>query len=298
LVYYCYMIASPLVIVIFGIGAAIAWGSADYLAAKASRRSSPNAAALGVTILSALLFTILFVFNHGTHQWNLPGVLYGFGAGISLEVGLLMFYKGLDAGPVNLVSPISSAYPLVSTAVVLLLFGGTLRRMDIIGIIVVVTGIAIASGILNTSKSERRLSKGIIYALLTVVIWGLAYALIGKSVSALGWQKASLVDFYAGLAVLPLVLTLVAGKKFWKSVNSSLIKDKYIITSAIAQTFGGIIFSIGLTHARSSAVLTAISATYPALTIFLALKGLKEKAQTTSLIGAFITILGIIVLSV
>jgi drug/metabolite transporter (DMT)-like permease len=293
------MIATaPLIISMYGIGAAVLWGSADYLGANASKRNNPNAATLGVSALGTLLFTIIFLFNHGSVHWNLVGILYSVAAGISLELGLLVFYRGLDAGPVNLVSPISSAYPLVSLLIILLIFGGSLKPLEIVGIVIVVIGIAIASGILNTNKSERRLSKGIIYALLTVVIWGIAYALVGKSVASLGWQKATLVNFYAGLAILPIALTIIVGKQFWKGINRNIVKDKYIITAAITQSLGGVVFNIGVSHTTSSAVITAISASYPALTIFLALKGLKEKAKTVSLIGAFTTIIGIVVLSV
>lgn len=289
--------ATPLIISMYGIGAAILWGGADYLGANASKRNSPNAATLGVSIIGTLLFTIIFLFNHGTTGWNLTGVLYSVAAGISLELGLLVFYRGLDAGPVNLVSPISSAYPLISLLVVLTIFGGSLKLLDILGIIIVVIGIAIASGLLNTKKSERRLSKGIVYALLTVLIWGLAYALVGKSVTDLGWQKATLINFYAGLAVLPIALTVIAGKQFWKGINHKFVSDKYVISAGIAQSLGGVIFNIGVSHTSSSAVITAISASYPALTIFLALKGLKERAKAISLIGAFTTIIGIVVLS-
>lgn len=288
---------NPLVLVLYGIGAAMAWGSADYLAAHAAKRNSPNAATLGVSTIGTLLFTLLFLFNHGTGHWNISGVLYAIVAGISLELGLLVFFKGLNIGPVNLVSPISSAYPLVSTAIIVFAFGGSLKPIEIIGIAVVVSGIAIASGLFNTKKSDRNLNPGIAYALLTVPIWGIAYACMGKAVESLGWQKATLINFYAGLAILSVILPLIAGKQFWRTINGSLLKDKYVIAAAAAQSLGGVIFSIGLAHTRSSAVLIAVSASYPALTIYLAIKGLKEKVAVFSLIGASTTVVGIIMLS-
>ena len=291
------MASSAIVVSLFGLASALLWGSADFFGAKASKHINPSAATFGVSTIGTLFFTLVFLFSHGTHSWNTTGVLYSVAAGIFLELGLVVFYRGLDAGPVNLVSPISSAYPLVSTAIILLAFGGSLKPFQIVGIVIVVAGIATATGLFNTKKSERKLSSGIIYALLTVLIWGIAYALIGKSVSGLGWQTATLVNFYAGLAVLPIILTVFSGKKFWKDVNVKLFKDKNVIIAAIAQSSGGILFNIGTSHTSSSAVITAVSASYPALTIFLALKGLGEKAKKVSLAGAFVTILGIIILS-
>jgi uncharacterized membrane protein len=142
--------ATPLIIAMYGISAAILWGSSDYLGANASKRNNPNAAILGVTTIGTLFFSIIFLFNRGTVDWNTIGVFYSIVAGASLSIGLLTFYRGLDAGPVNLVSPIGSAYPLVSLLIVLLIFGGSIKLLNIIGIVIVVMGIAIASGLLNS----------------------------------------------------------------------------------------------------------------------------------------------------
>jgi uncharacterized membrane protein len=289
--------AAPIIIALFGIAAALLWGSSDYLGANAAKRNNPNAAILGVTAIGTLFYSVVFLFNQGTVDWNNLGIFYSIVAGTSLSIGLLTFYRGLDAGPVNLVSPIGSAYPLVSLLIVLLIFGGSIKLLNIIGIVIVVIGIAIASGLLNSRKSERKLSKGVLYALVTIPIWGLAYALMGKAVFELGWQKATLIIFFAGLAILPIVLTLIEGRRFWKGITRKLLCDKYVMSAGITQSLGGIIFNVGVSHTSSSAVITAISASYPVLTVFLALKGLKEKAKAVSLIGVFTTIIGIVILS-
>jgi uncharacterized membrane protein len=286
-----------IVISLFGILAAVSWGTADFFAAKASRINSPGATALAVSVIGTLAFMTIYLLHPGNLSWSHNGILYASAAGISLELGLFTLFRGLDAGPVSVVSPISSAYPIMSALVAVAVFGIVLRPLDVIGIVVTVVGITIASGILNTSKSEKRLTSGVFYSLATFILWGLAYALLAKSVTSMGWQKSAVVDTLSGLVALVIVITMTGERKAWHSFKSGIFKDKYVLGTASAQLLGGIVFTFGLAHARSTTVLTTIAATYPALTILLAIKHLNEKKQLFSIAGAFITMMGVIILS-
>lgn len=292
------MNAAPLISSLFGLVAAIAWGTADFFAAKASKRNSPETTAVWASIIGAIAYVILFLFNPGHSLWTQSGILFAAAAGVSLEVGLLLFYRGLAAGPVSIVSPISSAYPLVTTLIFVFVFGGSLHITEVVGIFVITTGILITSGLLDIKKSETKLTRGVGYGLMTFMLWGAAYALLGKAVSQLGWEKAMLVDICTGLLTLFIILAYTSAKQLNKSLRGKYYKDRYILAAAFLQLLGGIIFSVGLRHASSSAVITAVAASYPALTMFLAIKHLGEKKRIWSLVGAFATIAGVIVLSV
>ena len=286
---------------LFGILAAIAWGTADLFAAKASRRLSPEAVALWVSLIGVIAFAGIYLVFPGNLSWTHTGFLYAVAAGVSLELGLFMLFRGLDAGPVSIVSPISSAYPLVSLLILLGVFGGTLPSIEIVGIIVTVIGIVIASGLGDIRKSETKLTVGIGYGIAAFLLWGLAYAMLGKSVNLIGWQKSALIDTCAGFIALMVVLALISLKdpnqKLGRLFKSKAYTDKYVLGTALVQLSGGIIFTIGLAHAQSGSVITAISATYPALTILLAVKHFGEKKKLVPLTGAFITILGVVILS-
>jgi drug/metabolite transporter (DMT)-like permease len=292
------MESSPLLTTIYGLLAAIAWGASDFLAAKASRRKNPEAVALFASTIGALGYLLIYIVNSGNEKWNLTGLLYAAVAGISIEIGLLLFYKGLVAGPVSIVSPVGSAYPLITTLIVIVFFGGVLRFMDILGIIIVVGGIVIASRMLPFKKSQNLVTRGVLYGFLTFIFWGLGYAMLGQAVSKIGWQKATLIDIFSGLIALLVIIIFTLDQKLRKNMAFANFTDKYILTVAIIQLLGGVIFSYGLAHARSIAVITTISASYPALTILLALKYFGEKKSLVPLIGAFITVGGIIVLSI
>lgn len=287
-----------LISIFCGLIAAVSWGTADFFAAKASKRNSPEATALWVSIIGVFTYTIIFLFNQGQIGWPHLGVLFAVAAGVSLELGILTFYRGLDSGPVSAVSPISSAYPIVTTLIVVLIFKGSLSPVETAGILVVVAGIILTSGLLELKNAEKKLTPGVAYALLTFLLWGMAYALLGRSVAILGWEKSTLVDFWAGSIALFITLNFTAGRKIGSYLKEKYYKDKYVIGAGLIQLIGGIVFSIGLKHSSSTAVITAVSATYPALTIFLAIRNLSEKKRLWRLVGAFVTIGGVIILIV
>lgn len=290
------MNSTALLVAFCGLIAAISWGTADFFAAKTSKRVSAEVTVFGVALVGAVAYSIFFLFESGSQPWLLNGLLFGVLAGLFMGLGLLFFYRGLEKGPVSIVSPVGSAYPLVTTLLVLTVLGGALSWLQFFGILLVVTGIVAASGVFETKSKERRLSSGVIYAIMTFLLWGVAFALLGQAVSSIGWQKTTLIELWAELIAITIALPLLGHRIKLKNLNNSW--NKIIIGIALIQVFGLVIFDFGLTRTDSSAVITAISASYPALTIFLALKHFEEKQTIIALSGAFITIVGVIILSI
>jgi uncharacterized membrane protein len=287
-----------LVATICGLIAALSWGSADYFAAKTSKQINPILTSIFVSLATVIFSAVIFlVYPQHFITWNWTGVVYGIGSGILVGTGLLMFYHGLEVGPVSVVSPIGSAYPLVTTLVVVLLLKGHMTSLQITGIILVVLGVIATSGLLTAKKNERRLTDGVIFALLTFVLWGAGFALFGEAVAHIGWVKANLVDVCLEFIAIMIVSSFFRNREKLKISSLKILTNKYILIVACIQLFGLIAFSIGLSRGASIAVITAISSSYPALTIFLAIKHFDEKIKLIPLSGAFITITGIIVLS-
>lgn len=280
-----------------GLIAALSWGIADFFAAKASKKISPESVALWVSLIGVVVYTLIYPLYPGGSHWSSGGVGFGIGAGLFMGAGLLLFYRGLAAGPVSIVSPIGSAYPLVTTLIVLTLFGGTLSNLQVFGIFLVVAGIIAASGIFQTMKSQRKLTRGVLYALPTFVLWGVAFAFIGQAVSSIGWQKATFVEVWSELLIIVVAILILRNQTEPSKLNVKLLANKFVIGTALLQLFGIIIFDVGLTITSSSAVITAISASYPALTVFLALKHLNEEQSLVPLLGGFVTVIGVMILS-
>ena len=107
--------------------------------------------------------------------------------------------------------------------------------------------------------------------------------------------KTTFVDIWFEMIAIILALSILGHRPSKKTF--SLMSGKIVLLVAIVQLFGLVVFDFGLTKASSTAVITAISASYPALTVFLALKHFDEKQTIAALAGAFVTVAGVVILS-
>jgi drug/metabolite transporter (DMT)-like permease len=282
-----------------GLVSSFCWGIGDFFAARASKDTSPAIGQLVSEPASAFIYSLVFLlFMRGDFHVHTSGVLYCIAAGVFMTLAGICFFRGLHAGPVSLVSPIAAAYPLFTTVILMSVFQNKLNIEQLCGIAMIVVGVAAASGPVNTKASAFKLSKGIKYAIATAILWGIGYALLGPAVASVGWQTASLLQLIVMTVTYLLLFPVV-----YPSVRVTLhdlhpYKNRFALINAMIAIIAIVVFNFGITYASSAAVVTAISASYPAITIFLARKQFKEKTQLIPLSGGFISILGVILLSV
>lgn len=289
------------VVALLGITAAISWGVSDFFAAKSAKSIGPILAANLVNISGAVIFLIIYVlFLRSNVTITQAGFLYAAVGGTIFSVGASAFFVGLDAGPVSIVSPLTSMYPLATTALALLVFQAQLMSREIVGIILTILGIMAASGLLTLEKSKRRITRGPAFALIAALTWGIGFALFAQAVKRLGWQTALLIDsVFVSTAMLALT-PFIKGKEVITlySIKDGL-RNKFVLSASIIQLVGVLTLSVGISRstATGGAIVTAISACYPILTIFLALKHFHEKVRLIPLTGAFVGVIGVIVLA-
>ncbi|HTE57950.1 MAG TPA: EamA family transporter [Verrucomicrobiae bacterium] len=285
--------------ILCGFAAAVAWGICDFWAAKATRAVGPATSVIVVNGIGLLAFA-LFYFLSG-HNQNLmrSDMWYAVGGGIAQGIGLISFFQALKVGPVSLVSPLSSAYPLITTILLLMFFHGSLSPRQIIGVAVVTLGVLAASELFNIKNSDRRLGRGPALALLTASAWGLAYVLMSQALHDISWQTASLVQISCIFVTCAVLAPIVKGsEKILTRASLHSLKNPYIIGAGVLQMFGMVIINVGIEQdANLAPVVAAVSACYPVLTILLALKHLKEDFKLVPICGAIVTIAGVIILS-
>lgn len=287
------------IILIGGLGAAISWGISGYFAAHSAKKIGPTLAAAVVNILGALLFVLIYLgFMRGSFNLELVGVLYSVLSGIILSIGAVAFFRGLEKGPVSIVSPLTSLYPLATTVIAVTIFGAKLSLIQTLGILLIIGGVLVASGLLGVKKPERKIASGPRYGLLAALFWGIGYSLLAQGISRIGWETASVIEFVF-VAITFLILTpLIKGNEVInKTQISAAFKNKFVIGASVIQLIGVMALNYGLSKESSSgAVVTALSACYPIITVFLALKHMKEQTAIIPLVGAFVGIVGVIIL--
>lgn len=182
--------------IILGVTAALLWGSTDSISVFAARRIG----ALRTTVFSQLAGLLLVVslsafFPEVWKSFTPLMIIMGACCGLLASVGYYSFYRGLAAGPVTLVSTISSGSSIVTLLLAFLLLHESLSSSDLIALGIIILGIIGAStnlqeifGMLSLkSRSMVRGSGGVKWALLTVVAFGAMDFSIGLSAKISSW---------------------------------------------------------------------------------------------------------------
>jgi transporter family protein len=289
-----------LLAIFFAFVAAISWGFGDFLAAKAAKTVGVITTALYTNVLGAILYAtvyLLFLDPSGT-PWSSGGAFAAVG-GCVITLAFYVFCKALVAGPVSAVVPISASYPLFTTVIALLIFGAVLSGLQAFAIAIIVIGVMAISGLFTLSKSERRIRRGPALGLLSALLFGIGFSLAAQAVERIGWQTATLVQTVsASLFFMAAAPLLQGNERVFRNFNQK-ITNRWVVLQSVAGLAGLVAINIAFRYdPTSGAVVSAISACYPVLTIWLALKHFKEEARLIPLAGAAVSIAGVVILSI
>lgn len=286
--------------IVFGLGAGIGWGFSGFFDAKASKNVGPIIASVLINCIVAAWFAVLYflVLPHN-HPTDTTGIWLAVASGATITIGALSYFRGLAIGPVSLVSPLSASYPLVTTLAALVIFNAHLGSGQLVGICMILVGVLAASGLWRVHLGIKDISRGPVLGLFTSLAWGAGYALASQAISRLGWQFASLVEFGAMALAFCIFVPFAKGSEqlplgnFWRGLS-----NKYILLSGTISTVAAVSLNVGLAREHSSgAIISALSACYPVLTVLLARRSFAENVARIPLAGAFLSIAGVIVVS-
>jgi drug/metabolite transporter (DMT)-like permease len=291
------MLTHAVLIFAIGAAAAVSLGVADFFGARASKNIGPITAAFAVQVVGTIAICGWYPFSgvglpsapFGTWVYALTGAML-------IGAGMCTLYLAFEIGPVSLASPLSAAYPLITAAVGVAFFHAALSAAQCVAVLITVFGIMATSGVLGVEKGDRRVSRGPRLALLTTLLWGLAYPLLGQAVNVVGWQAVTLIQFVAMVPVLGLMLVRrrVHEHVTVKSVGAA-VRDPFIIAAGLIQMVAvlAINYGYGLDQTAGT-IVVATSATYPVITMMLALRHFDERTDKLKLTGAGLTLAGVV----
>jgi drug/metabolite transporter (DMT)-like permease len=199
--------------VILGLAAALGWGCSDLVAAIAARRMGSRATVVIAQVVGLAAFGVLWVLT--TPAWHMPAhdVLLLIGSGCFAGVAYFALYRGLELGPVALVSPIASAFASVTVVLAIVLLGESPGVPRMIGVAVTIVGVILASTDLRAFEVEaRRHKRGLPYALAAMAGFGVAAFATGSLAKDYGWLAPITVSRLGSLGFV-LVVTRVAGAR-------------------------------------------------------------------------------------
>ena len=268
------------------------WGVSDFVGGSVSRRL-PVPSVLGLSQLAALVLLVPLAYATGAvdapRDYLVPGVF----AGLAGVIGLAAFFRALSIGTMGVVAPIAAlgvAVPVVAG----LLRGERPTSLQVLGMAVAVVGVVLASGPELSGKA------GITPLLLAVVAalgFGTVFLLI--AIASEHDERAVvmtlLVMRLTGVTVLTAAL-LVALPRRGADLGVRLADLPVLLAigacDVAANAAYGLSSRLGLVS-----VAAVLSSLYPVVTAVLAYRFLGERLRRIQVVGAGITLVGIVALA-
>jgi drug/metabolite transporter (DMT)-like permease len=300
--------------VIYGLIAAIGWGTSAIAATNAARRAGTYVSVLSGQGIGVLVLVLLAAFLHpplATLRW--PAVAGLAGAGLLGLLGYLTFYRALEyGGAVGLVSAISATYGGITTVLAVIVLGEHLSGFGAAGVVLAVAGVAMAAarspgtaetppiavaepivGVAPGPSPLRGLSRaGFPLALASAVTYGIGGFLLGAFSARAGALGSALVAHGSSVTVLLLALPFLGRKNAGRASASGMM---WAAAAGLSDAVGLLAFSRG-GQAGQVAVTAAVSSVFPAIPLVAGLVMFGERLSRRQLIGVTLIIAGLVMI--
>lgn len=271
--------------VVLALGAAVVFGSADFLGGLASRRRAALAVALGTQAAGFVALLIALPFLPPATVTVRDLAIGGLG-GLFGASGVVLLFRGLAQGPMSVVAPVAALTASVVPILAGLLLGERPGLSAFAGIVV-----ALGAVLLITREDPGPAGlDGPAPARAGLAAVGTAFAagaLFGLFFVCLHWSgdDAGLYPLVgARLASLPFLAVLMAsrGGSLRDAVTGRGLP--VVIVSGVLDMLANILYLVALRHGLL-AIVSAVTGLYPAATVLLAQTVLDERMRRTQLLG-------------
>ena len=282
--------------ILFGILAAAFWGAGDFLITLLTRRVGTRWALLSIQALSLAAWALILLARAQPLQGS-PG-LWGIlvVTAICHVLGLAFVYRAFEIGNLAIVSPISSAFAVV-TAALSLLSGERPPALVLAGSALLILGVAMATRAQASAGPSIPPLRGVPEALLSAVAFGVMFWLFYFYVQPKLGYTVPLVAL-KGAAVLGSALIFlrrpVEGGGAIGSIGSLAV---LAAGAAVADTAAWLTYIEG-THSSYATVVTALASLFSAVTVLLAWRFFRERLAAHQWAGIAIILVGILIVSV
>jgi drug/metabolite transporter (DMT)-like permease len=215
-------------------------------------------------------------------------VLLAIPAALSGTLGLYAYYRGMAVGAMSVVAPIAGVSAAVPVAVGLAT-GDRPSRLQIVGIVVALTGVALASR--EHQEGERRVAAGAGLALLAALGFGGYFVPMHAAGEADFWW-ASLI--FRATAFSVVALTALAARS---SVRVSRGDAAFVAVVGLGDMLGNVLFAASSQHGLVS-VTSVLASLYPIVTVVLARIVLSERVDRGQEAGIVATLVGVVLISI
>lgn len=282
--------------VLFGVAAAVFWGLGDFFITQLTRRVGTARALISIQLLS-LAAWVLFLFGPSP----LPGVtpaLWGIliATAVCHVLGLVFVYRAFEIGTLSIVSPISSAFAVV-TAILSLAIGERPPAFALGGATLLVVGVVLATRSGSPSQAPGATWRGVPEAVASALAFGAMFWLFYFFVQPkLGYTLPLILlkTMAVGSSVLILLSRRPSGADPRRSLGPGVVL--LALGAAAADTLAWLTYIWG-TGSTYATVVTALASLFSVVTVLLAWKFLRERLAIHQWAGVALILVGILLVS-
>ncbi len=273
--------------VLLALAAAAGWGCSDFLGGLKAR-SLPLLTVLAVSMPSGLLVLGPVLAAHGEGPPDAASVGYAVLAGVTGLAGLSALYRGLAAGAMGVVAPISATAPLVPISVGVAR-GERPSALQGLGMAIALVGIVLA-GREPRARTRGQVAVGAGFGLLAAASFGLSLTAFGAAAEGDPYW-ATLIVRLVGCAVVLCALAAVGAelpraRDSWRPLVAVGLFDAAATTC----------FSVATTRGLLS-VVAVLASLFPVVVVALARIVLGERLAGVQLAGATAAVAGAALIS-
>lgn len=283
---------------IYGLVAAFGWGLSDLWAAIAGRRIGSGRTVVIAQVAATAVISLIVVFVRPDMSrldivvpWLLPNAFLGAAAFATL-------YRGLQLGPVHVVSPILASYAVVPVLLSVVLLGESLGTLEVAGVVVTIAGAVLTSADLRDLRSEnRKRFEGLPWAVVSTVLFGAATYIVGWASKEAGFLPTLWFERVSMMTVYLLAVLVVLLRSHPRSPATTQVRSAIGLAALV-----GIVELLGtLAYARGAevglvSIVTAASATYPLVPVFGGVVVLEERPAPNQYLGVGMVVGGLVLL--
>ena len=291
--------------ILFGLLTAFSWGSSDFLARFATRRTGTLRTTLYMQILGLGLLSVALPFLGGWgHLADGSGVrpwAWGLFAGALNTVATLSIYRSFELGKMSVVAPLSASYPAI-TVLLSLITGERLTTMRAMGIVLILAGAILVAredaSTLGTSSAQSahdaaKEMAGLRWALVASLAMGVMFWLVGvrfvPSIGAL--PSVWIIRLISAVATLAVIL--VSRQSAAPPVASA---RPFVIGMAALDTTAYCFNNRGMQLEQVS-IVSVLASLYGAVTVAYAAAILRERISRSQWLAIAAIFSGILLIS-
>lgn len=275
--------------ILYALLAAIFSGLTTIFAKKGVKNiDSLLSTSIRTAIILIISFLIVIIFN-SFEKINIKTFIFLILSGISTTLLWINYFKALDYGNVNEVTPVDKTSIVITLVLSSIFLNEKITILKIISCILIIVGT-----FLMVNKSEHSDNKKwLLYAILTAI-----FTSVSAIISKIGLRdiNPSLGNFYRTIIVFILIWFYVIIKKKQKDIIT--IKGQtwiYLIISGFTTSLSWLFYFYALKNGEASMVFP-IEKLSVVVSIGLSYVILKEKMTKKSIIGLILIIIGTLIL--